>query len=267
MRTVAREGDPIRDARGRGTCASRLRAFATIGIVVVALPLEVAAQTRFVTQSPGEAGGARESIVAADLDLNARVSEAIAGRWGVDATRIRLEWATPDALPAAAREVRLVGSGADAGWVVSFEDAEGRVLVRHRVRAGVSLSVPVAARDLERGVTLVDADIRFDTVVRWGPPPRQQESAPLGWETRRRIRAGEALKAPAVAQPLLVRPGDDVRITFARGGLEISLAGRAAGSGALGERVAVRAATGVRLEGVITGTGTVRVEAATERSE
>jgi flagella basal body P-ring formation protein FlgA len=262
MRTVAREGDPIRDARCGETCVSSLRAFAAVVFVALALPFGASAQAHFVARE-SDAVAAPASVSA---DSDALVREAIAGRWGVDAARVRIEWATPDALPEAAAGIRLLGSGADANWVVSFEGDDGSVLARHRVRAGVELSVPVAARDLERAVMLVEADVRYDTMLQWGPPPRSTGVAPYGWETRRRITAGEPLRAPAVAPPTLVRPGDDVRITFVRGGIAISLAGRAAGSGALGERVSVRATTGARLEGVITGTGTVRVEAATERS-
>jgi flagella basal body P-ring formation protein FlgA len=262
MRTVAREGDPIRDARCGETCVSSLRAFAAVVLVALVLPFDAAAQARFVDGRTGDVG-ARATVA---VESDARVREAIADRWGVDAARVRIEWATPDALPENAATVRLLGSGADANWVVSFEGRNGDVLARHRVRAGVELSVPVAARDLERAVTIVDADVRYDTKLQWGPPPRSIDAAPYGWETRRRITAGEPLRAPAVAPPMLVRPGDDVSITFVRGGIAISLAGRAAGSGALGERVAVRASTGARLAGVITGTGTVRVEAATERS-
>jgi flagella basal body P-ring formation protein FlgA len=63
-----------------------------------------------------------------------------------------------------------------------------------------------------------------------------------------------------VQAPLAVKPGQDVRIVYVHGPVELSLTGRAAGSGSIGERVAVRAETGKRLEGVIVAPGTVRVD-------
>ena len=71
--------------------------------------------------------------------------------------------------------------------------------------------------------------------------------------------------APAVAVPDAVKPGDDVRIVYVSGPVELVLVGRAAGSGAIGETVAVRAETGRRLEGVIVAPGTVRIDSGGSR--
>lgn len=193
---------------------------------------------------------------AAGPDLAALLAEAIAARWGVDPRVIALDW-DADRAPAGVRSFRLAGSGADGAWLVTLEgDSATRALV---VRAGISGTEPIAARDLERGVILETADIRHRPSVRWGPPVRDALVAETGWETQRRIRTGEPLRPPAVELPLAVRAGDPVTVEFVRGPVLISLSGRAAGSGRIGEAVSVRTGTGRRLDGVVTAPGRVRI--------
>jgi flagella basal body P-ring formation protein FlgA len=189
-----------------------------------------------------------------------RLAAEVAARWGVDPGDIVVEWSSPDlaaALPEDAG-LELVGGGNDGVWFVDVATEEGTT--RLRARAGLAYTGKVAAHDLERGVEIVAADIALQSTTRWGPPGRETEGVEPGWVTRRRIVAGQPLVAPAVARPLAVRPGDDVQIVYASGPVELVLAGRAAGSGAVGERVAVRAETGKRLEGVIVSNGRIRIE-------
>jgi flagella basal body P-ring formation protein FlgA len=153
----------------------------------------------------------------------------------------------------------MIGGGADGVWYVDVDGAEGRA-ARLRLRAGTEAVVPVAAHDLERGVTLTAHDIALQPTVAWGPPGRGEDEVAPGWVTRRRIARGEPLVTPGVALPDAVKPGDDVRIVYVSGPVELVVMGRAAGSGAIGERVAVRAETGRRLEGVIVAPGTVKVD-------
>jgi flagella basal body P-ring formation protein FlgA len=86
-----------------------------------------------------------------------------------------------------------------------------------------------------------------------------------GWTTKRRVRAGESLRAPLVESPRAVRPGDIVQLVVRRGSVTIALSGRAAGSAAIGERVAVRADTGRRMEGIVVEPGVVRIGPAGDR--
>jgi flagella basal body P-ring formation protein FlgA len=192
-------------------------------------------------------------------DASARAVAAIAERWGVPASDVRTEWSEP--LPFGVMgELTLRGNGAQGHWLVDIRAGDG-TLHRGRLRAGVVVQAPHAVRDLPRGATIAEQDIAWTESVAWGPPQRGARASVEGWTTRRIVIAGEALATPAVAPPVWVRSGEDVRVIVVRGTLELAMTGRAAGTGAAGERVAVRASTGRRLTGTITAPGVVRVDA------
>jgi len=187
----------------------------------------------------------------------AEVAAAIAQRWGTDARSIVVEMISPSPWPAAGTPFRLTGSGDDGRWAVWFEESgSARQLLVH---AGVRTAVVTAATDLERGVMLEAAHLSSVTGVRWGAPSAGDPPVEPGWITRRRIAKGEPIRRPAAEPPRAVRPGDDVRIEVVHGAITLSLEGRAAGSAAIGETVAVRAQTGKRLEGTVITAGLVRV--------
>jgi flagella basal body P-ring formation protein FlgA len=186
--------------------------------------------------------------------IESAVARAIAARWGVQATNVQLEVVSGE-WPADANAFRLLGDGVAGNWAVALEATGDRIIVR----AGVLMRVVKAARDLERGTVLVDADMNADVDVIWGPPSRQEPLIEAGWLTKRRVRMGETLRPPVVEAPRAVRPGDVVTLVVERGSVTITLTGRAAGSAAIGERVAVRAGTGRRMEGVVVEAGVVRI--------
>ena len=114
--------------------------------------------------------------------------------------------------------------------------------------AGQADSIPVAARELPRGVALVEADIAGAGAAR------------TGWVTRRLIREGEPLREPAVSPPLLVTSGEVVQVVWSEGPLELRVKGRAMNSAAAGARVSVRVDMTRRFEGVAVGDGLVRLD-------
>lgn len=140
--------------------------------------------------------------------------------------------------------------------------------------AGAALLVPglragaqaVAARDLPRGHVLTAADIRQGGAR---PEPRDARNATLvGWTTRRVITAGQPLREPAVAPPAAasaITPGQRVAVLFREAGIELRLAGVAAGAAPLGARVKVRvdptsrAGQPRRLEGTVVAPGVVQL--------
>jgi flagella basal body P-ring formation protein FlgA len=186
------------------------------------------------------------------------VTEAIAARWGVDPARVRVAPLRGAEWPEVSSNVKLLGAGADGSWVIAFEDDSGPGSLG--VRAGVETNMSVATRDLPRGATLGAEDIGSRRDVRWGPPARDgEEVVAAGWITRRRIKAGEALGSALAEKPAAVVPGQEVRVVWARGDISIAVSGRAAGRAAVGERVAVRADTGRRLEGIVIADGIVHV--------
>lgn len=132
----------------------------------------------------------------------------------------------------------------------------------------------IAARDLPRGHVLERADIaiagaahghstlREDAAV--APAQVHADSSGVlpapGWITRRVIREGEPLRAPAVVPPPLVARGDTVRVRWRMSGVEISRPGIAMGEAALGESIQVRVGALHRVQAVATGPSTVLVQ-------
>ena len=101
-----------------------------------------------------------------------------------------------------------------------------------------------------RHIGPAEADVAHTVTVHWGAPPREGAPVGAGWVTRRVIAAGEALRPPAVAPPVLVNAGEPVQVVARRGNVELTLRARAASSAAAGERVTVRTEAGRRLQGV-----------------
>lgn len=130
--------------------------------------------------------------------------------------------------------------------------------------AGSGDTVLVAARELRRGAVLREDDI--DTMVvaagelpsAWSATATEQSVGP-GWVTRRLIRQGEPLRAPAVAPPALVMVGADVTLVWQVGSLQVTRQGTAMGPGYLGDQVVVRVDATRRFTGTITGPATVLV--------
>ncbi len=192
--------------------------------------------------------------------LSGRIRDEIGRRWSVAAERLRLRWGPVRTRwrDAELTDFRLLGSGRDGSWVVSFLDAEKRRLFSVRLTAAVRRRHPVAARPLERGDTLRAADVRREEVVTPGRPPRR-DSVRAGWVARRRVEAGEVLIRPAVSPPAAVQSGARVEVLLVTGSLELSVPGRAAGTAERGESVSVRLETGRRLRGVAVSPGVVRL--------
>jgi len=118
--------------------------------------------------------------------------------------------------------------------------------------------VPVLARRVERGELLSAAD--FET--RPGSPAGALTPAQAsGREAARVLMAGNPVRAGDVVPPRLVRRGEPVTIAWRQGGLVITAAGRALSAGGKGELVRVVAtATNRTLDGVVEGSGAVRIQ-------
>jgi flagellar basal body P-ring formation protein FlgA len=123
--------------------------------------------------------------------------------------------------------------------------------------AQVGGELPVAARDLPRGIALAPSDIRYETGREPVPPGTDRIGA--GWITRRVISAGEVLREPAVGRPQLVRAGEPVELLWKQGTIELRVRGTAMGAAAEGERVTVRIDTRRRMDGVAVAPGLVHI--------
>ena len=121
-------------------------------------------------------------------------------------------------------------------------------------------TVLVARHDLARGHALTAADV--DTVVVDAPAARATTArAEPGWITRRVVRAGEPLRAPALEPPPLVSSGAAVTLVWETNGLRLTRQGTALGDARRGDRVAVRVDATRRFTGVVTAKGVVSVAA------
>lgn len=121
-------------------------------------------------------------------------------------------------------------------------------------RSGAQQSTPEprAAHHLVRGQVLARTDIAAN-----GSDAQIGEF--IGWITRRPIRIGELLRAPALAPPDLVRSGDSVTVRLMIADVSVAREGTATMSGALGARVRVRLDARHSVTGVVAGPELVRL--------
>jgi flagella basal body P-ring formation protein FlgA len=200
-----------------------------------------------------------------ELPVSPRVARdvqwEVARRWGIDPDRVHLEFGRiSGSAPDRVASVRLLGTGTKGHWVALLSPADPSITpTRVRLRAGVERAEPVATRDLERGEPLTVGDIGHDVAVSWGAPRGREETVEPGWIVHRRVKVGEALKAPAVAPPDAVTSGEAVEVLWRRGAVSVSLAGVALGSGPVGTEVRVRTESGRELRGVAQSDGVVLV--------
>lgn len=97
----------------------------------------------------------------------------------------------------------------------------------------------MATRPIPRGAVLDEADVAFQwleasATSRYYPG----ETTVTGLETRRGLRAGQAIQAGALAEPMLARRGETINVSHSNGGLSITLRARALSDGRRDERIA-----------------------------
>lgn len=131
----------------------------------------------------------------------------------------------------------------------------------------------VAARAIPRGAVLAAADIAYSSQERAKhpvphsvalldtlPTPARPNDSLIGWTARRMIKAGEALRTPAIVAPLVMQPGDLVDLEWVDGSILITARGRVNKAASLGEKVTVRLASQRSIDGHVIGAGRVRVD-------
>lgn len=123
-------------------------------------------------------------------------------------------------------------------------------------------SVPVLDHAIAKGDLLSAGDFTTkdvaETVARGLPRAKDV----IGMEAARALSAGAMVRSSDVVRPQLVRRGEPVTIALRDGGLSITAQGKALSGGAAGDFVrVVSLATNHTLDGVVEGTGAVRVSA------
>jgi len=127
---------------------------------------------------------------------------------------------------------------------------------------GEDVPVAVLAHAVEKGTRLEAADFAIEPRAAAAARGALRAEDAAGMEAVRRLAAGAVVRRTDLTRPQLVRRGEPVTIRIVNGPLVITTGGRALASGSQGEMVRVVAsATSRTLDGIVDGSGTVRVAA------
>jgi flagella basal body P-ring formation protein FlgA len=141
--------------------------------------------------------------------------------------------------------------------VVAFALA-GVVLALAMEAGAQAPRVAVAARAIARGIGYASTAVRVPEATASIDAAAADDSL-VGWTTRRLIAAGEPLKSPAVAPPVLVKANAFVDVIYQDGGITITARGRASRAASLGERLTIRLDAQRKVEAIVIAAGRVRV--------
>ena len=108
----------------------------------------------------------------------------------------------------------------------------------------------IAARPIPRGTKLSADDIQGAT----------SNDALIGWTTRRMIKEGEPLRAPAIISPRVIASGEMVDVMFHQESITVTAKGRATKDAGIGERISVRLDENRTVEGLVVASGIVKVD-------
>lgn len=125
-----------------------------------------------------------------------------------------------------------------------------------------SIDIVVPARDIPRGTVLAEGDLVYKNVAEAGVSTSVVRSIAdlAGQETRRSLRAGEALRMGDVKHPTMVAKGSTVTMIFEAPGISLSATGRAMNEGGEGDSITVLNPVSYRqVQATIIAPGTVRV--------
>ena len=187
---------------------------------------------------------------------------------GVAARLVRLDLPAHVEVPSGVVEARAALGGARdllAPFNVAIEIfVDGRVARRLNATAQIEARarVMVAARDIAAGARLREDDARSEMQVINRPVAGYlREAGQLrGMSVNRAVAQGEALTRQALNAEIVVRPGDQVRVTGETGAFSVAVAGEARAAGRVGDRIQVRnIQSGALLQAVVVDEGLVRV--------
>ena len=144
-----------------------------------------------------------------------------------------------------------VGPGGTGRWIATLW--AGETALRRFVRVGANLTVPVASRTLERGISIGPEDVRTEERVVWYVDGNGAVPEPIGMVTSRVLQEGDLLSDPAVRPPLLVNGGDEVDAVLERSGITLRVKAEALASAREGELLHVRLTSGKRMSAKAVG--------------
>lgn len=124
------------------------------------------------------------------------------------------------------------------------------------------VTVPVLDHAVAKGDLLAASDFTTQEVSQVSARALPSARDIVGMEAARALPAGAMVRSSDVIRPQLVRRGEPVTIALRDGGLSITAQGKALSGGAAGDFVrVVSLATNHTLDGIVEGTGAVRVSA------
>lgn len=129
-------------------------------------------------------------------------------------------------------------------------------------RIDIYADMVVAARNLERGSILTDADITLNRMNtnQAGFGHVRAPGEILGMEVKRRVSAGEAVRMSQLKAPQLVRKGDRVVLEATGSGISVVTSGRALANGQRGDQIQVKNEKSQRVvDAEVVAPGRVRV--------
>jgi flagella basal body P-ring formation protein FlgA len=154
---------------------------------------------------------------------------------------------------------------------VTFEIANDNVSTPTRLRftgtAVATVEAAVLARGVERNEVLKSSDVVIERrpKAEVGSDVATRDRA-VGMQTRKQLRAGQALKTADLAKPDLVQRDQNVTLIYESTGLYLTIRGKALEGGTEGDVVNVLNLQSKRtVSGVVTGRGQVSVSVATPR--
>ncbi len=123
------------------------------------------------------------------------------------------------------------------------------------------MRIVTPVHDIARGDVIADSDLPYGTAEQgamFGNVVTSMNQLD-GMQTRRVLRAGEAVRADDVRKPVLVTKGSTVTMTFVAPGVQLSATGKAMSEGGLGETVVVLNPVSYRqVSATVIGAGQVR---------
>ena len=212
-------------------------------------------------------------------DIELQVAVALEHRNGLgDATNLSLTFDTDvrtiqldasnngNITPASARFDSRSGRF-DVTLEIANDKGDAPARLRFTGTAVETVEAAVLARDVDRNNVLRSSDViverRPKTEV--GNDPASRDRA-VGMQTRRQLRAGQALRSSDLAKPDLVQRDQNVTLIYESTGLYLTVRGKAIDGGTEGDVVSVLNLQSKRtVSGVVVGRGQVAVSVATPR--
>ncbi|HPA37483.1 MAG TPA: flagellar basal body P-ring formation chaperone FlgA [Phenylobacterium sp.] len=130
-----------------------------------------------------------------------------------------------------------------------------------------NVEVLTYARSLSTGEMVQPEDLVWAKVAAAPADAPRDADAVIGQSARRPLRQGAAVSLRDVAQPLVIKTGDVVTVSYEADGISLSIQGKALANGAIGDTLLVQNPTSKKtLQAVVTGPGLASIGPAADQA-